>query len=222
MKKYISLSLILVNLLLISKAQKNKIEYGFQSGVNINSAYGNGISKTVNGALTGLHIGGHFKIQKTKHFGLKAILAYDQNGWAYRSLTFVDNNGTGLATGDLLSKLNYINLPLLAEYSFGDKIKFNLDAGVFVGYLLSNKMIRKIKEPVASTQKTSSSFRKSANLGVSVGGGVQIPVSAKIKLDLGIQNNLGLLNIYKSATTNTSTIKTNAFSVLCGITFNLK
>lgn len=222
MKKYISLSLILVNLLLISKAQKNEIEYSFQSGVNINSAYGNGISKKEAGALTGLHIGGYIKIQKTKHFGLKAILAYDQNGWAYRSLTFEDNNSTSLGTGDLLNKLNYLNLPLLAEYSFGDKIKFNLDAGIFVGYLLSNKMVIKIKEPVASTQKTSSSFRRSANFGVSVGGGVQIPVSAKMKLDLGIQNNLGLLNIYKSATTNTSNIKTNAFSVLCGITFSLK
>ena len=143
MKKHFLLSLFLVALFFFTKAQKNTIEYGFETGVNINAAYGSGISKSYCGNTAGLHAGGHFKIQMSKHVGIKAILVYDQNGWAYNALTFDSNNGTGLETGDLLNKLNYLNLPIVAEYSIGKKIKLNLDGGIFVGVLLSNKMIKR-------------------------------------------------------------------------------
>ena len=46
MKKRFLLSLFLVALFFFTKAQKNTIEYGFETGVNINAAYGSGISKS--------------------------------------------------------------------------------------------------------------------------------------------------------------------------------
>ena len=223
MKKHFSLSLILIVLFLFTKAQKNAIEYGFQSGVNINSAYGSGISKLSRGSTAGLHAGGHFKIQMAKHFGLKAILAYDQYGWAYHDLAFENGNGTRLETGDLVNKLNYLNLPLLAEYSFGDKTKFYLDGGVFVGYLLSSKMIKKINQPSSYTQNIGSGQRRSGNFGVSAGAGIQIPIAHKIKLDFGVRDNLGLANIYKpQSSSDNATMKTNAFSIVTGLTFQMR
>lgn len=223
MKKNIFLSLILLSFFLFSSGQKNTIEFGFQSGLNLNSAYGNAINKDYKGVLTGLSIGGHFKVNMTKHFGLKAILSYDQYGWAYRSLTFEDSWGSGLVKGDVLNKLNYLNLPILAEYSFGEKIKFNINGGVFFGYLLNNKMVIIIKEPTVSNNESTSDNYKSANFGLSVGAGVQIPVTAKIKFDFGIRNSTGLTNIYTSNTNNNSSIiKTNSFLILAGVVFNIK
>ena len=104
--------------------------------------------------------------------------------------------GNDLGTGDLLEKLNYLNLPVVAEYSFGKKIKFKVDAGFFAGYLLKATAVQKIKEPVASTHTFTLTNRKSINFGVSAGAGLQISLTSKIKLDLGIRDNLGLANIY--------------------------
>jgi hypothetical protein len=222
MKKNIALGLICCNLFLFARAQKN-IELGFQAGININSAYGDGVADNVKDNMTGLHLGGHFKISMKQQFGLKAILAYDQNGWAYRNLTFSSGNGSGFETGDLLNRLNYLNLSMLAEQSFGNKIKFYLDGGIFTGYLLSNKMITKIKQPASRTYESGSGYRKSMNFGIVAGGGIQIPISAATKLLLGVQDNLGLSNIYKSqGTPGNATIKTNALIISAGITFVLK
>lgn len=205
-----------------SIAQKNKIAYGFQSGVNLNTAYGNESLKKYAGTTAGLHIEGHFKIDITAHFGLKAILGYDQNGWVYRSLTFTNDVGNDLGSGNLKEKLNYLNLPIIAEYTFGKKIKFYADAGIFAGYLLKYTIVRKIKEPVASTTKTTSDFRKATNYGFTAGVGLQFPIASKIKLDFGLRNNLGLANIYKPVSTENGTIKTNSLSILAGVTCSLK
>lgn len=221
MKKYFFF-LLLSTLFLTCCAQKNKMEYGFCSGININSGYGNEALKKYGGSVAGLHASGYFKVGLNEHLALKAALAYDQNGYIYRSLTFSNLAGTGLESGDLQERLNYLNLPLLAEYYFGKKIKFYADAGIFAGYLLKYTIIRKIKEPVASTTKTTTSYRKSLNFGVSAGAGLQIPLNNIIKLDFGLRNNLGLANIYKPQSTEKGTIKINSFSIETGLTFNIK
>ncbi len=222
MKKYIFLSFIFLTLFLSGNAQNNATEFGFQTGININAVYGNSGLKKYSGSTTGVHIGANFKMKLNQYFALKALLAYDQNGWAYRSLTFTDDNGNDLGTGDLLEKLNYLNLPIVVEYSFGKKIKFNFDAGFFAGYLLKYTAVQKIKEPVASTNTFVLTNRKAINFGLSAGAGVQIPISPKMKLDFGIRDNLGLANIYKPQASENGTIKTNSFSILAGLSFYLK
>jgi opacity protein-like surface antigen len=226
MKKNILFSLMLISFFLISKAQKYPMEYGFQSGLNLNSMHGNTGLKQSASVLTGLSVGGHFKININRHFGLKAILAYDQYGWALRSLVFADNIGNAIGKSDVLIRLNYLNLPLLAEYSFGNKVKFNLDGGVFLGFLISNKIITKVTESLQPGQpaKTSSTSnnRKTTNFGLALGAGIQIPITNTIKLDFGVRDNLGLTNIDNSKIVNSSSIKTNAFSIFTAVTFGMK
>jgi opacity protein-like surface antigen len=225
MKKNIFFSLIFISLFLNGKAQKYNLEYSFQSGLNLNTIHGKTNLKQSASVLTGLSVGGHFKINVNKHFGLKAAVAYDQYGWANRSLVFEDNLGTEIGKSDVLSRLNYLNLPLLAEYSFGNKIKFNLDGGIFLGFLVSSKVITKVTESLqpgqAATTTSPSNSTKAINFGVAFGAGVQIPITNIFKLDFGVRDNLGLTNIGKSQTVNSS-IKTNTFSILAGVTFVIK
>jgi len=225
MRKKIALSIILIALFLQTKSQSNAVEFGINGGMNINSASGASIIKEHNNSLTGFNIGGHLKIKTSDHFGIKAKLQYDQMGWAYRSLTFSNNTGTGLAEGDVLYKLSYLNIPVLAEYSFGNRIKFNAGAGFFFGILLNNQLITKIKDGTNSnpvTTKSNSKSMRSANFGISLGAGLQIPVSPKIKLDLNLHDNYGLSGIGKPLEgTPRNEIKTNSFSINSGFTFLL-
>ncbi|HSK12261.1 MAG TPA: outer membrane beta-barrel protein, partial [Phnomibacter sp.] len=150
--KQILFSLILISLILVSKGQKAKIEYGFQSGSNISTAYGNGISKDYRSPLTGLHVGGQLKIFTANNWGFKFLMSYDQIGWKYKSILIENSAGTGLVNADISSTLNYLNMPVLAEYSFGKKIKINVDGGFFLGILLNNKIITQLKQPIPPDQ----------------------------------------------------------------------
>jgi opacity protein-like surface antigen len=223
MKKLLS-TLILLQVLLITHAQKATIEYGFQAGVNISTAYGDGVDKQSQSPLTGLHLGGHLKIKKTEHWGYTFLLSYDQIGWKYESLVFESTTGNGLVNADVLFKLNYLNLPVLVSYSFGKKVKVHVDGGVFVGVLLNNKLIQQPIPPSEEPRtEVSSTYRRTMNYGLSLGSGVQMPIAKKLKLDVDVRNNLGLANIYKAQGqgSDASSIKTNNFTVSAGLTFEL-
>lgn len=223
MKKHFFLTFISITFFLIGKSQNKTLEYGVHAGPNLNSVHGTAFNKHYKHSLFGFNVGGHIKLNTSKRFGIKATLQYEQNGWAYRSLTFQNNSGTTLGKGDVLFKLNYLTLPVLAEYSFGSKITINTSAGVFFGVLLNNQIITKIKEPEPpnerTTTKSKSDYRKSANSGISFGCGVQVPFSPKLKIAVNVHDNYGLLNINKSTGSSTNTtIKTNSLSLAFGIT----
>jgi hypothetical protein len=224
MKKHFSLSCLLIFLFVWSQAQNPSFEFGFDGGINFNSAHGTGINKKDAGSLRGFVIGGHVKKKLTKSFGIKALLQYEQNGWAYRALTFENLNGNLFAKGDILFKLNYVNIPIVAEYSFGNKTIFYTNAGLFLGFLLNNKTVTKPTDPAGPDMISSSyEFRKSSNIGIVFAAGMKIPLSTTAKLCFGINNNLGLKNINKPAGSNSTeaTIKSNSFSILTGISFAL-
>ena len=224
--KRILLSLFLINLFIIGNGQKSKFEYGFQSGLNISSSYGDAFSQVKRGPLTGLHIGGHLKVTKTENWGFKFLVSYDNIGWIYKSLTLESNtSSTGLMNVDISIKLNYLNMPVLAEYSFGNKIKINVDGGFFLGILLNNKVITEVKEPIPPNQEpileSSSIARKGTNFGLSLGSGVQIPIASRLTLDFNVRDNLGLTSINKSQSSYSVGMKTNTFTISAGLSFKL-
>ena len=223
--KRILFFIFFLNLILSSKGQNTKIDFGFQSGLNISTAFGDGVSKDYMSPLSGFHLGGHLKIHKTEQWGFKFLLSYDKIGWTYKSLMIQNNTGTGLVNADILFKLDYLNMPVLAEYSFGKKVKINFDGGPFLGILLNNKIVTNLKQPIPPNQEASSQIssnnRETLNFGLSLGSGIQIPVASKLKLDFNFRNNLGITNIYKSSSGAGSTIKTNSISILAGLTFEM-
>ena len=98
MKKYFLITVLICLVVCCSVAQNKSIEYGVQSGMNINSGRGIAIIKDKVDKLTGLGVGVHIKINLSPSFGIKAMLHYDQNGYAYRDLVFADNIGTTIGS----------------------------------------------------------------------------------------------------------------------------
>jgi len=220
MKKYLALSIFSVLVYTICMGQKNSMEFGIQGGVNFNSAYGNAVGNEYKSTLTGFNTGVHIKYKLSEQVAVKALLQFEQNGWAYRSLTFETNQGNNvLGKGDALHRLYYLNLPVLAAYSFGNTTKFNIAAGLFTGAMLTNQVVVRIKEPYAPnntpTTKSKSDAFKSFNFGLCFGAGVQVPLSAKMNFITDLRYNHGLANISKGQ----SSIKTTAFSIQAGLSF---
>jgi hypothetical protein len=109
----------------------------------------------------------------------------------------------------------------MAAFTTGNKIKFTSGAGIFAGVLLSDHFTTTIKGPPASTSTSKSNSSKSFNFGFSAAAGIQIPIAAKLKFDIGVHDNFGIANTLKSNAPYKSEIKTNAFSVMTGLTWRL-
>jgi Outer membrane protein beta-barrel domain len=234
MKKKLLLSIFFCSILYTAFAQKNKstnkqanMEYGFLSGVNFNTIRQNNVNTFLNETVTnyaGISVGGYFKVNINQLFGIRVLVQYDQNGYRLGDLTFTDANGINLAPGNVTVKTNYLNFPIVGEFTFGNKIKYYINAGPYVGLLLRSNVITRIYSmdgSLPSLTKDKSDAYKSTNFGISLGTGTLIPISKKLQLHVAIKNNVGLSNISKPISSDNSPFKTNAFSILAGINIAL-
>jgi len=86
-------------------------------------------------------------------------------------------------------ELNYITIPVNANWHFGSTRKWNLNFGPSVGFLTSAKSDGvDIKSAVSSTQ-----------LGLNVGIGYKIEISEKISILVDYQSLSGLNNVSKDS-----------------------
>jgi len=118
MKKLFCLVTATIVLLLVGTAQET--HFGIKAGVNVASV------EVSNGAdydgKAGLHAGGLAHIHITRHFALQPEIVYSMQGGK---------------VNDFKLKLNYINIPLLAQYMTLDG--FRLQTGPQLGLLVSAK-----------------------------------------------------------------------------------
>ena len=222
MKKCLISITLVFSLAFSVNAQKKYWEFGIQSGLNINSGRGTAIIKDKTGILTGFGVGAHFKLNLSPAFGIKAMLQYDQNGYAYNDLVFADNIGNTIGSSDLLIRLNYINIPVYAEFSTQGKIKITGGIGAFMGLLMSSNAITKVKVAPGYNNTTKMEYIKSSNFGITAGTGMRWKLNNKINLCLDLRDNLGLSNINKSINNApTANIQINSFSLLFGVSVKM-
>jgi hypothetical protein len=137
MKKFFSFSVALFSGLLMLHAQETHL--GLKAGLNISSA---SINPGDNyNSKVGFHAGGLAHIHISKHFALQPELVFSAQG--------------GERKDDSKLKLNYINIPVLAQYM--SQNGFRLQTGPQLGILASAKRVdpggnveRNIKEDMSN------------------------------------------------------------------------
>ena len=185
MKKILTTLSILLGIYSASFAQtKTTSEFGFGIGYNSstvsisetgqqNSSYGSGFNAGVSGDF-------YF----SNRWSIKAKLSYDQKGWNNGFLSF--NDGTVIEGVNY--HLNYLTVPVMANWHFGRTRNWYLDFGPYAGFLLS-----------ANESSNSANIKplfNSTDFGLAFGIGVKIPVSEKAKLFLEYDGQGGLTNIF--------------------------
>ncbi|PSG90678.1 porin family protein [Aurantibacter aestuarii] len=109
---------------IITNAQDSKFEIGPEIGVNF-SNYAFSDDDYENESLTRISVGAIAKINFSEHWSLKGKLRYD-------------GKGSKAKDGSFEEKLNYITLPVMAEWNFGNgNLKGYLNFGLYVGFLTS-------------------------------------------------------------------------------------
>jgi hypothetical protein len=118
MKKAVVLFVLATVTTLVLQAQQT--HFGLKGGLNLSSvAVENGEDYDTK---TGIHFGGLAHIHISTHFALQPELVYSMQGGE---------------DGDFKFKLNYLNVPLLAQYMTNDG--FRLQTGPQIGFLVKGK-----------------------------------------------------------------------------------
>jgi hypothetical protein len=101
-----------------------QIAFGFKAGLNVATFSGSDASTiTGKGSRSGLNVGGQVKIPVSSNFSVQPELVYSMQGCKFTGGTY---------------EVNYINVPVLAQYRFGAS-SFSAATGPQIGFLASAK-----------------------------------------------------------------------------------
>jgi len=186
MKKIIFTLLAMAGISSVNAQSKGNVEFGLGTGLNLSTIsssdfYGNpdtNVSFNFNGSA---------EYYFSDRWGIKAGLMYDRKGW---------DNGyiTDLETGQSFEtdiNLNYLTIPVMANWHFGAKRNWYLNFGGYVGFLMSAKDTEfeaDLKDGYNTT-----------DAGLALGIGVKIPVNNFMKIFIEYQEQAGFIDIFKDS-----------------------
>ena len=181
MKKILTV-LLLFSIAITFSQTKGNIEMGANIGYNSSIISGDQLAVEYgNGVNIGLAADYYF----SDRWSIKAKLIYDQKGW---NKDFYTDDGWETYYPTNIN-LNYITMPVMANWHFATKRNWYLNFGPYVGFLVS------AKETTGGNDV--SHIFTSNDFGLAFGIGVKIPVSDKLKLFLEYDAQSGGTDILK-------------------------
>lgn len=123
---------------------------------------------------------------------------YERKGLAVKSpVTDMFGNPDGHI--DITIKIDYLIIPLYADFYFGKRKLLFARAGFYAGYV-TNAMqnTEKFRNFPAIERNVRADFTE-ADLGATLGVGGRVPVSSKLNLECAVTSNNGLFNISTAA-----------------------
>lgn len=186
------------------KAQsKGNIEFGFNTGYSMST-----ISDDDDFAETNqtFNVGASADFYFSDRWSIKVKAIYDRKGWDKDFL--YDTNGNAIRT-DI--NLDYLTIPVMANWHFGSKRNWYLNFGPYLGFLMSAKettLDTDIKDAFNTT-----------DAGLALGIGVKIPLSSKLKLFFEYDGQYGFSEVFKDNDNDRVTGSRDAFNI--GLNFLL-
>lgn len=185
-----------------------KIQFGIKAGVNIAQLHAKDEDQSSSTkSIAGLNAGVFVRFGLSKSFGIQPELTYSRLG-GKQSL---EDDGVKLTDK---TTLDYLTLPVLAKYTIGTS-GVSVYAGPQVGFFLSGKDKATGAVDGAGSGEQSASVKAKTDFAGVLGLEYQIPST---KFNVSARYNLGLTNISKEATDNSS-VKTRAFTFTIGYRF---
>ena len=187
------------------QAQNKSKGSEFGIGIGYNAAYvtsSNQSTASTSGFNFGVSLDNYF----SDRWSLKVKAVYDQKGWANGFLTLGNTTYNNVDY-----KVNYITVPVMANWHFGKTRNWYLNFGPYVGFLTTaNVGIPNLIVDVKS-------LFSSTDVGLDAGIGIKFPVSNKSKLYIEYDGQSGFGNIFQSSTGGS--VKSARASFNIGLTF---
>ena len=204
MKKIVLTAILVLGLSTVSAQKKGDVEFGVNIGFNNSSVSDD---QTSSDTGSGYNFAGSIDYYFSNAWSIKGKLIYDQKGWDNDLIE--DTNGNLYETN---INVNYLTIPIMANWHFGNKKNWYLDFGPYFGFLLDAEETR------FGTDITDS-FNTN-DFGLALGIGVKIPVSNKLKLFFELDGQGGFNDIFKENAYSAVTNSRSSFNF--GLNFLMK
>ena len=172
--------------------QKTDVEFGVQAGYN-RSGVDLGAGATGDKTISGFNAGIYADMYWNDRWSMKVKVLYDQKGFAQEDVYYnvlIYGLSPGLPAPTITTyeniSINYITVPLMANWHFGHARRWYLDFGPYVGFLLSAK-------DKANSQDLTSQYN-TIDIGLAAGIGFKLPVSKRLKLFVEYDAQNGISN----------------------------
>ena len=216
----------------ISESETNpeKFSLGIDIGCNSNSFKMSSENTLVDDRL-GFNIGASLTYKILKFLSLQTGVYYQEKGCIFKFNQSIDSyyGGTTNFTVQQQINLNYVTLPVNLNLQVGKIVKVFANIGIDASYL--------IKGNVADKKVTQNSYTGSYpnnyysygdefskyDIGLNLGGGVKIPLSAKMDLIAQANYNHGFNKVYTNKINywNSYDYKNKSFGILLGLVYYL-
>ncbi len=193
-----------------------KLEMGLAAGPTFKRLYGN---KFIDNEFSmGYSYGIFLNYPLTEHFSLYTRFAYDQKG-TRSTIILTDDLGNELGESYVDLNMDYFSLPLLARFTWGQKLKYYVQAGPYGSYL--KKAVEKTEDngTFQGLEFDRTDNYKKMDWGITAGVGLMYPLTKHIMLSLEARNNIGLVNISELPVIGDKSIKTHTPNLLLGISY---
>ena len=209
----IILSFIFFGITSSLQAQNNRYDWGIEGGPNLSTF------RVKNNPFLDAHpkifaSGGFiFQYNTKKILSFKTGFSYQRKGYQHPDLIFVDQNGNYTGKGSSVSIFDYITLPILVKASFGQKVKFFVNAGPYAGFLLekTDRTTLDTSEGNEIIKNHNMNGLKRWDFGFAGGIGIAVPIKESWMVHMEVRNYYGISNIYKGSNvqyfTNTTDLR---------------
>jgi hypothetical protein len=203
--------------LIFTSSIYSQIKIGLNAGATYSKLYGKNVYDSP--GYKGFLIGASFEYYLNESLSLKTNLNYERKSFG-DSFPFTDNRGMLIGQIKVTTNFDYLTIPIMAKYEFGNSKKFFVNGGPFLGFLLSTK--NKGKSKVLNlNSSTNIEGLKKINVGLSFGIGMKVYSNDKSDLNIELRENLGLLNIDNGDYGNENIIKTNYLNLILNWSFGI-
>lgn len=202
-------------------------QIGVRGGVNIASIFldsdEQGIEDIKNSSILTPTVGVYFSIKITDFLAIQPEVSYIQKG----GIRNFERPDIGRSIEET-TRLNFLEIPVMAKYYIGEDTRFFAEAGPFAGITINGKRDyivedASLEEPMESTvdivfdNKESEEYAKRIDYGANVGiGAIFGKVMVNLRYGLGFNN---LLDNDINATNDNKVLRTRGLSFTAGVEF---
>lgn len=183
-KQLLIITTYLFTLYSINAQDKGDFEFGGHLGLNlanVSTIYGQEITD----ARVAFNIGALGEYYFSDRWGVKMKIIYDNKGWADGFITNEDTDVTVITD----FKLNYITVPVMANWHFGSRRNWYLNFGPYAGFLINaedSELEIDVKEAFNTNE-----------FGLAYGIGYKFSLNEKSKLFVEYDGQSGLTDIFE-------------------------
>jgi len=202
-------------------AQQNKWDVGIVGGPGITALRMKNWPLSPPSPTIGFYIGFSGRYNFNEHFAIHTEFAFDRKGTSEK-ITFTDPSGNETGIGKAINQLNYLTLPILFRAAIGNKVKYFLQAGPYLSFLLNqtSKYSSTLDDPMYNFHENGTSYMPSMDFGIVTGIGMSVPVKENFSISCELRGNYGLVDLYSKGSANTKAFN-QSLNFLVGISYKI-